>query len=110
MLLVANLANTKRYKKKRKMIETLAYGYSSESTPRELSNYYQHDRVLIVFNSFLRHCALDESSLSIRRVKCALLCNICLDLLGLCYNALLMLKCCLIHILPLVEVSYPSCF
>ena len=31
MLLVANLANTKWYKKPWNMIETLAYGYSSES-------------------------------------------------------------------------------
>ena len=31
------------------MTETLAHGYSSESTQRELSNEYQHDRVLIVF-------------------------------------------------------------
>ena len=28
-----------------KMIETLAYGYSSKSTPKELSNEYQHDKV-----------------------------------------------------------------
>ena len=28
-----------------KMTETLANGYSSESTQRELSNEYQHDRV-----------------------------------------------------------------
>ena len=34
MLLVANVASTKRCKKSgKKMIETLAYGYSSESTP-----------------------------------------------------------------------------
>ena len=33
------------------MTETLAYGYSSESNQRELSNEYQHDRVKIVFNS-----------------------------------------------------------
>ena len=32
-----------------KMIETLANGYSFESTQRELSNEYQHDRVLMVF-------------------------------------------------------------
>ena len=49
MLLVANLANTKRYKKKRKITETLANGYSSESTRRELSNEYQDDRVSMVF-------------------------------------------------------------
>ena len=32
-----------------KMTEALARGYSSESTQRELSNEYQHDRVLMVF-------------------------------------------------------------
>ena len=32
-----------------KMIETLANGYSSESTQQELSNEYQHDRVSMVF-------------------------------------------------------------
>ena len=47
------------------MTETLAYGYSSESTQRELSNEYQFDRVL-------RPCALNESSPSIGRVKCTL--------------------------------------
>ena len=31
------------------MTETLANGYSSESTQRELSNEYQHDRVSMVF-------------------------------------------------------------
>ena len=34
-----------------KMTETLAYGYSSESTQQELSNEYQHDRVLMVFKN-----------------------------------------------------------
>ena len=38
MLLVANLANTKWYKKPWKMTEDLAHGYSSESTQQELSN------------------------------------------------------------------------
>ena len=33
------------------MTEILGYGYSSESTQRELSNKYQHDRVLMVFKS-----------------------------------------------------------
>ena len=37
------------------MIEILAYGYSSESTQRELSNEYQPDRGLMVFKLF---CAL----------------------------------------------------
>ena len=33
------------------MIETLAHGYSSESTQQELSNDYQHDRVQMVFKN-----------------------------------------------------------
>ena len=33
------------------MTETLANGYSSESTQRELSNGYQHDRVWMVFQN-----------------------------------------------------------
>ena len=48
-----------------KITETLAYGYSSESTRRELSNEYQHDRVKIVSKKYLPPCALDESSFSI---------------------------------------------
>ena len=42
------------------MTETLANGYLSESTQRELSNEYQHNRVLDGFQKYLRHCALDE--------------------------------------------------
>ena len=34
------------------MTEALANGYSSESTQRELSNEYQHDRVSMVFKDF----------------------------------------------------------
>ena len=44
MLVVADLTNT-TYCKKLKMTETLAYGYSSESTQWELSNEYQDDMV-----------------------------------------------------------------
>ena len=51
------------------MTETLAYGYPSESARRELSNEYQDDRVQILFQKSLPPCALDESSLSIGRVK-----------------------------------------
>ena len=51
------------------MTETLAQGYTSESTQRELSNEYQHDRVKMVFKNLLCFCALDESSLSIGRVN-----------------------------------------
>ena len=45
MLLVINLANTKWCKNTGEKTETLSNGYSSESTLRELSNKYQHDRV-----------------------------------------------------------------
>ena len=48
MLLVANLANRKKLQKIRKITETLANGYSSESTRRELSNEYQDDRVSMI--------------------------------------------------------------
>ena len=34
------------------MTGTLAHGYTSESTPQELSNEYQHDRVLTIFIIF----------------------------------------------------------
>ena len=34
------------------MIETMANEYSSESTLRELSNEYQHDRVSMIFKDF----------------------------------------------------------
>ena len=34
------------------MTETLVNGYSSESTPRELSNEYQHDRVSMILKDF----------------------------------------------------------
>ena len=33
------------------MTETLANGYSSERSQQELSNEYQHDRVLMVFKN-----------------------------------------------------------
>ena len=33
------------------MTDMLEHGYSSESTPRELSNEYQNDRVLMVFKN-----------------------------------------------------------
>ena len=51
------------------MTETLARGYSVERTQRELSDEYQHDRVFDGFQKSLRHCALDESSLSIGGVN-----------------------------------------
>ena len=43
--------------------------YSSESIQLKLSDDYQHDRVYMVLQKTLHPCALDESSLSIGRVK-----------------------------------------
>ena len=54
--------------KSQKMAETLAHGYSYDSTQQELYNEYQHDRVLNGFQNFLRSCAFDESRLSIKKV------------------------------------------
>ena len=47
----------------------MANGYSCDSTQRELSNEYQHNRVKMIFIVFKKNCAFDESSLSIGRVK-----------------------------------------
>ena len=41
------------------MIETLAHGYSSERTQRELSNEYHHDS-LNGFQTSLHPCAVDK--------------------------------------------------
>ena len=51
------------------MTETLAYGYSYESTQWELSNEYQYDRVKMVFSKIFAFLCLDESSLIIGRVN-----------------------------------------
>ena len=69
MFLVASLAKYKIRQKTEKMTETLSNGYSSENTQRELSNEYQHGRVLMVQQKYLRPCALGESSLSIGGVN-----------------------------------------
>ena len=50
MLVVANLP-IQNDAKKLKMTETLAHGYSSEITQRELSNEYQQNRVKMVFKN-----------------------------------------------------------
>ena len=39
------------------MTLTLANGYSSESTQRELSNEYQHDMVWMIFEKSLHSCS-----------------------------------------------------
>ena len=51
------------------MTETITNGYSFDSTQRELSNEYHHDRVKRIFIFVLLYCALDESNLSSRRVN-----------------------------------------
>ena len=48
--MVANSAN-KKMMQTILMTETLAHGYPSESTHRELSNEYQHDWVSMVFKN-----------------------------------------------------------
>ena len=64
MLKVANLAITKLGKKPLKMTESLAHWHLS--SPQELTNEYQHDRVKMFFKNL---CALAKSSLSMERVK-----------------------------------------
>ena len=68
MVMAAYLAKTTTMQNSREMTETLAHGYSSESTPRELFNEYQHDRVLDGVQKSLHPCALDVSIISIGRV------------------------------------------
>ena len=51
IMLMANLAITKICKNAWKMTETLANGYSSESTRGELSNKYQHGRDSMVLKN-----------------------------------------------------------
>ena len=63
---MANLANTKPLK----MTETLAYGYSSESTQRALSSEYQGSDD---FQKSLHLCAIDKSSLNIGRVNASVI-------------------------------------
>ena len=65
---MANLAKTKWCKKTKKWLKPWEMG-THLSVQRELSNEYQHDRVKMVFKKNLCSCALDESSLGIRRVN-----------------------------------------
>ena len=64
MQLVANLANKKRHKIPEKITETLAHGYLSEITQRELSNKYNMTG-LDAFQKSLRPCSFDKSSLKL---------------------------------------------
>ena len=74
-MMMANFADTKYLvmPKTSKMIDTLAHGYSSENTQLELSNEYQHGRVLMVLKKSLHTCALVESiinsSSALERIK-----------------------------------------
>ena len=63
------MANSKRCKNPEKKTETLANGYSSESTQQELYNEYPHEQGSDDFQKSLHPCSLDESSLSIGRIK-----------------------------------------
>ena len=51
------------------MTNTLAHGYSSESTQQELYNEYQHDRVRMVFKDLCVLVLGSKISLSIGRVE-----------------------------------------
>ena len=53
----------------RKMAETLANGYSSESTQREISNEYQHDRVQRVFKNLCILVLWMKVALALERFK-----------------------------------------
>ena len=52
------------------MPETLANGYSSESTQRELSNEYQHDRVWMVFKDFWIFVLWTKVALALKGLSC----------------------------------------
>ena len=51
------------------MIETLANGYSSESSQRELSNEYQHDRVLMIFKKICILMLRTKEASALERLK-----------------------------------------
>ena len=50
------------------MTKTLSFGYSSESTQRELSNEYPHERHWMIFKNLVSGVPLDERSIVIGRV------------------------------------------
>ena len=54
------------------MIETLAHGYLSESTQRELFNQYQHDRVKMVIKNLGILVLLMKAASALERLR-----NIC---------------------------------
>ena len=65
LLLVANLANTQWCKKLREMTGNPGTWYSSESTERELSNEYQHDKVGMFFKNLCVRLLWTKKALSL---------------------------------------------
>ena len=59
------------------MTETLAYGYSSQSTPRELSNEYQNDRVYVVFRNLCIFVLLMKLASALEGLNLGCACKIC---------------------------------
>ena len=55
------------------MSETLAHGYSFESTLREISNEYQHDRVSMVFKNIYILVLLKKVASALEELKSILL-------------------------------------
>ena len=52
-----------------RLTETMAHGYSSESTQRELSNEYQHDRVCKVFKDVCIHVLCMKLASALERLR-----------------------------------------
>ena len=98
----------------KEMTETLANGYSSESTGRELSNEYQLDRVYMVFKIFCVLVLWTKVALALEVLKCALMFGAVFgasatDSSGLFLkegNSFLVCSCCFIMVLiPLVSMN-----
>ena len=66
--------------KSSEITETMENGYSSDSTQRELSNEYQHDRVKMIFVFYLLFWPFDGSKLVVEGLNCVhyLLCQVTL--------------------------------
>ena len=60
------------------MTETLACGYSSDSTHRELSNEYQYDRVKMVFKNLCVFVLWMKVALALEGLKPTLILSSCL--------------------------------
>ena len=69
------------------MTKILAHGYSSESTQRELSNEYQHDRVQMVFKNLCVPVLWMEEALALDGLKASLMCQLRSNIIILFNNA-----------------------